>query len=111
MAVGTSLTADIRRELQALLSRERELIHRADGAMAGRAYGALRDLADELVSLAGRQAALRLALAEAQAQASRREPKQERAWSAPYPGMSPRPEPLLGRQEPDEAHDADPEGR
>jgi hypothetical protein len=72
VAAGRSLAADIRRELQALLSRERELIHRAGDAMAGRAYGALRDLADELVSLAGRQAGLRLALAEAQAQANNR---------------------------------------
>ncbi len=70
-----STVSDIQGELRELLSRERELIRRADHAVVTREYRTLRDLAEELMSLAARQSELRLALVEARAQdeAHRRE--------------------------------------
>ncbi len=70
---------EIRRELQELLSRERDLIYRAENALASGSYGALRDLAGELVGLAARQVELRGGLSEALAREGGRQKREEPA--------------------------------
>ncbi len=73
---------ETRHELRAQVARERELINRVGNALAAQDYTTLRDLADELVRVAARQAELRQALAEAQArgraQAQERKPAERR---------------------------------
>lgn len=59
--------AEIRRELQQILSKERDLVRRVDHATASAEYLTLRNLADELVSLVERRDLLRKSLIEAKA--------------------------------------------
>ena len=68
-----STSGEIRAQLQELLPRERDLIYRAENALATGGYRALRDLADELVGVAARQAELRQALSEVKAQEDERD--------------------------------------
>ncbi len=67
MSMG-SVSADVRRELQQLLSEERDLVIQAERATSRGEYLRLRELADELVKVAERRASRRAALAEAVAQ-------------------------------------------
>jgi anti-sigma-K factor RskA len=64
MSIG-NVSADVRRELQQLLSEERDLVSLAEHATVSGEYLRLRDLADELVKVAERRASRRVALAEA----------------------------------------------
>jgi hypothetical protein len=59
--------AELRRELQQILSVERDLIYQAENATASGEYRRLREVADELVKMMERRAELRAALLEAQA--------------------------------------------
>ncbi len=68
---------EIRRQLQELLSRERDLIYRAENALASGSYSSLRDLAGELVGLSDRQIELRKELSEAQAREGGRQKREE----------------------------------
>lgn len=63
-----NVSADVRRELQKLLSEERDLVIQAERATVRGEYLRLRELADELVKVAERRAGRRAALAEAVAQ-------------------------------------------
>ncbi len=67
--------ADMRRELQHLLSEERDLIDQAANATASADYVRLRDVADKLVKVAERRAALRAALVEARARDASAQPQ------------------------------------
>lgn len=58
-------TVEMRRELQQLLSEERDLLARALRATTSGQYVTLRDTADELVKVAERRVLLRAALVEA----------------------------------------------
>lgn len=60
-------TAEIRRELQQMLSKERDLVRQVDHATAAGEYLTLRNLADELVILVERRNLLRKSLIEAKA--------------------------------------------
>jgi hypothetical protein len=60
-------TAEMRRELQQLLSEERELIDLAVNATASGNFVRLRDVADQLVKVGERRALIRVALVEARA--------------------------------------------
>ena len=63
-----NVSADVRRELQQLLSEERDLVLQAEHATVRGEYPRLRELADELVKVTERRASRRAALAEAVAQ-------------------------------------------
>ncbi len=67
-------TTDVRRELQHLLSEERELVDQAVNATVSGDYVRLRDLADKLVKVVERRAQLRAALVEASARETTGQP-------------------------------------
>ncbi len=69
MSVGNA-SADVRRELQQLLSEERDLVIQAENATVRGEYLRLRELADELIQVAERRASRRAALLEALEQES-----------------------------------------
>lgn len=74
--MSTNVTmAEMRRELQQLLSEERDLVDRATTATVGGDYVRLRDLADQLVKVAERRANLRVAVAEARAREAADQPQ------------------------------------
>lgn len=68
-------TADVRRELQHLLSEERELIEQAANATASGDYVRLRDVAEKLVAVAERRTLLRASLVEARARDATDQPQ------------------------------------
>ena len=72
--LGGEKAAEIRRELQELGTRERDLLFGVGSAVAGRNYQFLRDLADKLVNVSGRQAELRQAQANVPGSGPKREP-------------------------------------
>jgi hypothetical protein len=63
----TATIAEIRRELQQLLSKEHDLVYQVEHATASCEYVRLRDLADELIQVAERRTQLRTSLIEAKA--------------------------------------------
>lgn len=66
--MSTDLTpADMRRELQQILSEERDLVDQVVSATTSGNYVRLRDLADQLVKVAERRGLLRAALLEVRA--------------------------------------------
>jgi ElaB/YqjD/DUF883 family membrane-anchored ribosome-binding protein len=71
-------TAEIRRELQQLLSTERDLLHQAEHATSSGEYQRLRDLAEELVEVVERRVQLRDSLVKSRARDSADERSVER---------------------------------
>ncbi len=71
-------TAEMRRELQRLLSEERELVDQAVNVTIRGDYARLRDLADSLVKVAERRGQLRAALVEARARETAGQPQSAR---------------------------------
>ncbi len=67
--------AEMRRELQHLLSEERDLIDQAANATASGDYVRLRDVADKLVQVSERRASLRAALVEVRARDAAAQPQ------------------------------------
>ncbi len=67
--------AEMRRELQQLLSEERDLVEHAANATASADYVRLRDVADKLVKVAERRASLRAAIVEARARDTAAQPQ------------------------------------
>jgi len=61
-------TAEMRRELQQLLSEERDLVDQAVNATASGQYVRLRDTSEQLVKVSERRDLLRVALIKARAQ-------------------------------------------
>jgi DNA replication initiation complex subunit (GINS family) len=66
--------AEMRRELQSLLSEERELVDQVVSATTSGDYARLRDLADRLMKLAERRSTLRAAFVEARAREAAAQP-------------------------------------
>lgn len=80
MMNAPATTAEIRRELQLMLSEERDLVYQVEQATASAEYQKLRGLADVLTKLTERRALLRASLVESKARDdSNREPARGKA--------------------------------